>query len=276
MDDFLFQAILVIATLSFDSFTIYHWIAYSFLLFLGFKLADLSSSSKFFWHDVLHFDLIKSHNVLTDADLNFADFAYTTINRCITIPVYIYHSAEYYRHSANNIDMNVQLSHVLHPWNVCQIFIHFMLLFLIYDLFYVMFHRALHIRAIYPYIHKHHHRQVSPFRGTYDGVNNHPLENVVGTYLHLASIVLLGYLLQAVVASDRIHVLTICLFYLFSSLMASLNHTRYAVNIPGFYDVRDHDVHHRWPRSNYGQFVMYWDKVCGFYKSSQELDAKSN
>jgi sterol desaturase/sphingolipid hydroxylase (fatty acid hydroxylase superfamily) len=31
--------------------------------------------------------------------------------------------------------------------------------YLTYDLAYTLFHRALHIRAIYPWIHKHHHKQ---------------------------------------------------------------------------------------------------------------------
>ena len=30
--------------------------------------------------------------------------------------------------------------------------------------------------------------------------------------------------------------------------------------------VRNHDVHHRWPRSNYGQYTMFWDRVFGWYR----------
>ena len=56
--------------------------------------------------------------------------------------------------------------------------------------------------------------------------------------------------------------------------MASFNHTRYAISLPFFYDVRDHDVHHRWPRANYGQFVMYWDQIFGTFLSFDNLNNK--
>lgn len=38
--------------------------------------------------------------------------------------------------------------------------------YVFYDFFYTLFHRALHIRSVYPWIHKHHHRQKAPSRGT--------------------------------------------------------------------------------------------------------------
>ena len=60
------------------------------------------------------------------------------------------------------------------------------------------------------------------------------------------------------------------LFYLSSGFAASLNHTRYAVHIPYIYDVRDHDVHHRLPRCNYGQFVMWWDRLYGSFRRYED------
>jgi sterol desaturase/sphingolipid hydroxylase (fatty acid hydroxylase superfamily) len=30
--------------------------------------------------------------------------------------------------------------------------------------------------------------------------------------------------------------------------------------------VKAHDVHHRLPESNYAQYMMYWDKLSGFYR----------
>ena len=59
--------------------------------------------------------------------------------------------------------------------------------------------------------------------------------------------------------------------------MASLNHTRFSIRIPGVYDVRTHDVHHRKPRSNYCQFVPWFDKLYGSfeaYKTSEEARAE--
>ena len=48
--------------------------------------------------------------------------------------------------------------------------------------------------------------------------------------------------------------------------MASLNHTRFGISIPYVYDVRSHDVHHRKPKSNYCQFVPWFDKLYGSFE----------
>ena len=53
-------------------------------------------------------------------------------------------------------------------------------LFIVYDFFYTLLHGFLHIRAVYPLIHKHHHRQHFPTRGYLDAGNEHPIEHVVG------------------------------------------------------------------------------------------------
>ena len=57
----------------------------------------------------------------------------------------------------------------------------------------------------------------------------------------------------------------IILFKLFGSVFASLNHTRHAITIPYFYSVCNHDVHHRIPQRNFGQFIMFWDIVFGSF-----------
>ena len=50
-------------------------------------------------------------------------------------------------------------------------------------------------------------------------------------------------------------------------VLAGLNHTRYDVELSllgiKFYDSKSHDVHHRIPQSNYGQYVMLWDYIFG-------------
>ena len=55
-------------------------------------------------------------------------------------------------------------------------------LFLVYDAFYSVFHRALHHRSVYAYVHKHHHRQLVPTRGNTDAINVHPLEFIPGEH----------------------------------------------------------------------------------------------
>lgn len=121
---------------------------------------------------------------------------------------------------------------------------------------YFLVHRLLHLRCIYKHVHKHHHRQISPTRGNYDAINVHPFEFFVGEYCHLLVICLVPA-----------HVFTIGAFVILGGLLASLNHTRLPFNLPlGLYDVRNHDVHHRWPDNNFGQYSMLWDHLFGWYR----------
>merc|ERR1711918_262547 len=98
------------------------------------------------------------------------------------------------------------------------------------------FHRIPHMRQFYSYVHKHHHRQKAPSRGNIDAINVHPFEFAVGEYLHLLTV----YLIPC-------HIYTVAFFVLAGGILASLNHTRYDVNIPFFFSVKVHDVHHRMP-----------------------------
>jgi len=63
--------------------------------------------------------------------------------------------------------------------DICQyVFLPLIPLYVVYDFFYTILHWFLHIKAIYGYIHKHHHHQKAPSRANVDAVNVHP----VGTY----------------------------------------------------------------------------------------------
>lgn len=134
-----------------------------------------------------------------------------------------------------------------------------------YDYFYMWFHYFLHVRWLYPWIHKHHHRQKAPSRGNLDAINVHPFEYITGEYLHLLTI----YLIPC-------HISAVVVFILLGGILASLNHTRFDIELPlGLYDVKAHDVHHRIPESNYGQYTMYWDKLHGFYRSYEGKEKKA-
>eukprot|EP00052_Salpingoeca_macrocollata_P003049 m.33894 g.33894 ORF g.33894 m.33894 type:complete len:131 (-) comp12962_c0_seq1:81-473(-) len=98
--------------------------------------------------------------------------------------------------------------------------------------------------------------QVVPFRGNLDAVNVHPFEFVPGEYLHLLSMFLL----------PQVHVGAVLCFIVLGGFMATLNHTRIDINFWPVYTVKAHDVHHRIPQSNYGQYTMFWDRVFGAYR----------
>jgi sterol desaturase/sphingolipid hydroxylase (fatty acid hydroxylase superfamily) len=142
-------------------------------------------------------------------------------------------------------------------------------LFIVYDFFYAPFHRALHHRSVYAYVHKHHHRQVVPTRGNNDAINVHPFEFILGEYNHVLAV----YLVSRFVVP--IHAITCVLFLVFGGCLATLNHTRLDVSflrIPftggvPIFGVRAHDTHHAIPNSNYGQYIMLWDWVMGTYRA---------
>lgn len=136
--------------------------------------------------------------------------------------------------------------------------------FVFYDFFYTLFHWALHIPAFYPLVHKHHHRQIVPFRGNLDAVNVHPFEFIVGEYLHIVAV----YFIPC-------HVVTVALFVIIGGVLASLNHTRFDACLSAVYQVRYHDLHHRLPRVNYGQYIMLWDRAFGTFQPYSKLDVKS-
>lgn len=109
----------------------------------------------------------------------------------------------------------------------------FVALYVVYDLFYTVFHRALHLRGVYRFVHKHHHRQKAPSRGNADAVNVHPFEFLCGEYNHLLAIHLVAtYVVE-------VHVVAAAAFVVAGGFLASLNHTRFDVRILGVYEVRE-------------------------------------
>jgi len=154
-------------------------------------------------------------------------------------------------------------------------------MFLLYDFLYSLFHRILHLRCVYGYVHKHHHRQISPSRGHYDAINVHPFEFLVGEYLNLFCFWVIPC-----------HIFSVLIFMLVAIVAATLNHARYDVSIPGVYDSKDHLVHHRLPDANFGsdprglhegrddfssgQYTMFWDRLYGWHRSwSDSFAAKA-
>lgn len=176
------------------------------------------------------------------------DFFYIAWNKCMTI-MYTYHLLRFVWTNPQHIKFH--LSEI----SVTNTIISLLGFFLLYDIFYYSFHRLLHVRSIYGYIHKHHHKQICPIRGHDDAVNTHPFEYLIGMYIHL----LVVYLIPS-------HAITVFLFLVTGGLMSSLNHTRYDVHLGFIFSVRDHDMHHRIPQSNYGQYTQIWDRLFGTFQ----------
>jgi len=146
--------------------------------------------------------------------------------------------------------------------NLLNTFLSFYLLFLADDFFYAISHRFMHWGPIYPWIHKHHHRQPLPERGYLDAGNEHPLEQLIGLGCVFIAIRLVSYV-------TTIHIVSMFIYFNIYALLAILNHTQFDVKFYGFgfeYSVAAHEMHHRNPKSNYAQYFIYWDVLMGTYK----------
>lgn len=102
-------------------------------------------------------------------------------------------------------------------------------------------------------------------RANIDAINVHPLEFFLGEYNHMWSMFLCCRIFNL-----QIHILATLLFLVIGGALAGLNHTRFDIEINFFgihiFDSKAHDVHHRIPQSNYGQYSMFWDYVFGTYR----------
>ncbi|KNC86396.1 hypothetical protein SARC_01446 [Sphaeroforma arctica JP610] len=66
-----------------------------------------------------------------------------------------------------------------------------------------------------------------------------------------------------------VHIVTAVVFIGVGGFLASLNHTRFDFKFPYFnsvYAVKNHDIHHWYPDANYGQYIMLWDRLFGWWK----------
>jgi sterol desaturase/sphingolipid hydroxylase (fatty acid hydroxylase superfamily) len=151
--------------------------------------------------------------------------------------------------------------HDLESLNFTNTIVAFYAIFFVDDFFYYWLHRFMHLPAVYPYIHKHHHRQTLPYRGYVDAANETPLEQVFGLSCIWFSLKVLDPILH-------LHAFTVFAWISVFAVFALMNHTPYDVQL-GFwglgYSVRAHETHHRKLRGNYSQNTMFWDKLFGTY-----------
>lgn len=240
---------IVFSQKAFEGIALYNhetWPLWFYTLFGGVIMLGLEILSRFVPFVFNSASKIKIQGEHLDK-FEFKDRAFIFTNKLLTC-LFVYHLCYvvYHRETIKWKHDEVTISNTLGSLFLFYIF---------YDFFYMNFHKLLHIRSLYRYVHHHHHRQKAPSRGNLDAINVHPFEFLVGEYLHLVTI----YFIPC-------HIYAVVFFILAGGILASLNHTRLDVKIPWLYAVSVHDVHHRWPRTNYGQYTMFWDHIFGSYR----------
>lgn len=120
-------------------------------------------------------------------------------------------------------------------------------------------HRALHVRFLYRHLHLAHHR----FRVTspWTGVAFHPLDSFAqAAPYHLAVFLFPVHELVYFVAVGLVTVWAVSIHD-----RVSLVPWRF-VNNTGH-----HTAHHWYNKYNYGQYFTFWDRLCGTWKSPDDL-----
>lgn len=150
------------------------------------------------------------------------------------------------------------------PWKLSELTVGNTILalgvmFVSMDALYAPLHHALHLPALYPLVHKHHHRQHFPRRGYLDAGNEHPIEHMIGvlcTWFAVcaaeAMLPTLGMWMElsrergmsSSLSDDTgggvdsvapwtrgggVHALTVLIFFQFHAALAMLNHSPYDV-----------------------------------------------
>lgn len=197
-------------------------------------------------------------------ELRPVDYLFISMNKAAT-PPFVYFLMRYLYYEDNSV-WSVRSATLLNTIAPLPC------LYIIYDFFYTILHWALHKQCVYRHIHKHHHTQKAPSRANVDAVNVHPVEFFLGEYNHLLCVFIWCSCLH-----QQIHVLCIVLFLFLGGIFTALNHTRFDVvyslkGIITFFDSKYHDVHHRIPQCNYGQYIMFWDVVFGTFRPYNEND----
>ncbi|KAL7518292.1 hypothetical protein ACHAWX_003135 [Stephanocyclus meneghinianus] len=118
------------------------------------------------------------------------------------------------------------------------------IMFVSMDLLYAPLHHLLHLPTLYPFIHKHHHRQHFPVRGYLDAGNEHPIEHMIGVMCTWFAVCTAEMLLPSLrtlwgIAKNEgesswedlnfqgggVHAMTVFVFFQLHAALAMMNHS---------------------------------------------------
>tara|TARA_Y100000389_G_scaffold39084_2_gene33468 strand:+ start:449 stop:1159 length:711 start_codon:yes stop_codon:yes gene_type:complete len=134
------------------------------------------------------------------------------------------------------------------------------LIFIIDDLYFYLYHAALHTKFLYKRIHKTHHRSTMPIPMEY--IFTHPLEwlfGAIGPFIGLAVIAIFIpqiniYAFWVMIALRNLHELQI---------HSGIKSSKIISSIPLYGTAEHHDLHHSKNNGNYASTFTLWDKVFG-------------
>lgn len=127
----------------------------------------------------------------------------------------------------------------------------------LHDTYFYWGHRFMHLKKVYPVVHKVHHHSTNP--SPWASFCFHPIEGFIE-----AGIVPLIVLIMPA------HSLAIFVFVLFSTLLNVIGHLGFEMYFPGFTKNKwlwwnntstHHNMHHKFFECNYGLYFNFWDRL---------------
>ena len=136
-------------------------------------------------------------------------------------------------------------------------FISIILMIVIHDTYFYWTHRFMHLKAIYPYVHKVHHVSVNP--SPWAAYSGHPWEALIAAGIFP--------ILAFVIPCHPLALTIFILYMLFMSVMGHAGYEFYPKNFPRTWfgkwqtTATHHNLHHKYFFGNYGIYFNFWDRI---------------
>ncbi len=137
-----------------------------------------------------------------------------------------------------------------------------------FDTYFYWLHRLMHVEPIYTWVHKIHHKSISPNPLTTLSVS--PLESFInGGFVPLfTSLLFVHSATMALIGPTNI----IMGFYVHSGFEFFPRWWNKSWLTKWFITATFHDQHHRYFKGNYGGYTTVWDRICGTVRPTFEAD----
>ncbi|TND08227.1 MAG: sterol desaturase [Bacteroidetes bacterium] len=152
-----------------------------------------------------------------------------------------------------------QLYFDIKEYGVTWLVVSVSLMMLMHDTWFYWSHRFMHLKSVFPYVHKVHHLSINPTPMA--SFSFHPVEAVIEAAIF-----------PILVVSLPLHPLAIVIFLFLMTVMNVVGHLGYEILPKGFTKhwffkwsntSTHHNMHHRLVKCNYGLYFNFWDRVMG-------------
>lgn len=138
-------------------------------------------------------------------------------------------------------------------------FVSIVAMLLLHDVWFYWSHRFMHLKAIFPLVHKVHHLSNNPT--PWGAFSFHPIEAVIE-----------GMILPLIIVVMPVNFWALMIFLLLMTVMNVTGHLGYELFPSGFTrwgltkwsnTSTHHNMHHRLVKCNYGLYFNIWDRIMG-------------